>query len=110
MNTISETNLEYWIPYFSDIHKTATHVDAFIVTNSFLGDKIIETFSKPALIIRNSLNDEQVSASRVYVSKKSELLSKDAFIIGAANEKGDRLSDSNAKGSLLVSTSRRWRP
>lgn len=68
-NTIGETsNLDYWAPYFDDIHSTAEHVDGFLVTNDFLGEKIKQTFKKPYQVIMNSLNDEQVAASDTYLA------------------------------------------
>ncbi len=69
MNTIGEFgSLDYWIPYFNDIHATSERVDGFLVTNDFLGEKIKETFNKPYKVIMNSLNDEQVSASDAYLA------------------------------------------
>ena len=68
MNTIGEFgNLDYWIPYFDDIHATGKRVDGFLVTNDFLGEKIEKTFNKPYKVIRNSLNNEQVAASDSYL-------------------------------------------
>ena len=68
-NTIGETsNLDYWAPYFDDIHSTGERADGFLVTNDFLGEKIKETFSKPYKVIMNSLNDEQIAASETYLA------------------------------------------
>ena len=68
MNTIGEFgNLDYWIPYFDDINSTGSNVDGFLVTNDFLGDKIKKTFKKPYRVIMNSLNEEQLAASKAYL-------------------------------------------
>ncbi len=82
MNTIGETNIEYWIPYFSDIHSTSEHCDSFLVTNDFLGSQIQSCFDKPYIVIPNSLNDEQVIASRIYAERKLKLREPDHFILG----------------------------
>ncbi len=83
MNTIGEfSSLDYWIPYFMDINQTAKNVDGFIVTNEFLGEKIKESFGKPYKVIRNSLNDEQMAASNVYLGMKDELKDAGHFVIG----------------------------
>ena len=67
-NTIGEmSSLDYWAPYFDDIHATAEKVDGFLVTNAFLGEKIKETFKKPYRVIMNSLNEEQLAASEAYL-------------------------------------------
>lgn len=82
-NTIGElSNLDYWIPYFSDINCTARHCDGFLVTNDFLGEKISEDFAEPYRVIRNSLNDEQIAASAAYLTLKEDLKSEECFVIG----------------------------
>lgn len=82
-NTISSlSSLSYWSPYFSDINKTAEQADGFIVTNDFIGEKLKDSFQKPYETIRNSLNDEQVAASRVYLEYKKSISKRDQFKIG----------------------------
>ena len=82
MNNIGNLcNLDYWIPYFNDIHETGKRVDGYIVTNDFLGVKISETFGKDYRVIRNSLNDEQVAASTAYLRLKKQLKATN-FTIG----------------------------
>lgn len=82
-NTIGELgSLDYWLPYFSDINKTADYMDGFLVTNSFLGEKISAEFDKPYRVIRNSLNKEQLSASAAYLRLKNSLKEKGVFKMG----------------------------
>lgn len=83
MNTISNLcNLDYWIPYFSDINKTAKRCNGFLVTNDFLGERIQKSFEKPYRVIRNSLNDEQVAASTTYLKMKTWLKKEDREKMG----------------------------
>ncbi len=82
-NTIGEMdNLDYWLPYFADINKTATNMDGFIVTNDYLGERISGDFKKPYKVIRNSLNDEQMSASNSYLRFKQSPSNTEGFKIG----------------------------
>ena len=82
-NTIGELqNLDYWLPYFSDINKTANNADGFLVTNDFLGERISSCFKKPYRVIRNSLNKEQLMASTAYLRFKERSKKKNKFVIG----------------------------
>ena len=83
VNTIGETNnFDYWIPYFDRIQKTAEMVDGFLVTNDYLGGKIKGSFNKSFQVIRNSLNEEQVAASNVYLKFKKYPGEHKKFTIG----------------------------
>ena len=82
LNTIGETNTDFWVPYFSDINLTAKHCDGFVVTNEFLGDHLKRTFNKPYTVIINSFNKEQLIASRVYSSRRGVARKDDNFIAG----------------------------
>lgn len=83
VNTIGETNnFDFWVPYFDRIQKTAESVDGFLVTNEFLGERIERSFGKPYRVIRNSLNDAQISASNAYLRFKKYPGEHDDFVIG----------------------------
>lgn len=83
INTIGETNnIDYWIPYFDKIQKTAQAVDGFLVTNDYLGERIEKTFNKPYKVIRNSLNNGQISASNAYLNFKKYPGERGEFTIG----------------------------
>lgn len=71
-------NRAYWLAYFASVQAMAKRMDFFITTNDFLTNKLKESFNKPCVVIRNSLNDEQVSASRAYLGRKKA----DNFTIG----------------------------
>ncbi|MBR3137730.1 glycosyltransferase [Candidatus Saccharibacteria bacterium] len=82
LDTIGEkVNKSYWLSYFASVQAIARQVDYFIVTNDFLAKKIKESFNKPCKVIRNSLNDEQLSASTVYVERKAKRRDKQ-FVMG----------------------------
>lgn len=72
LDTIGEkSNQSYWLAYFSSVQAMARQMDFFITTNDFLVDKLKKSFNKPCVVIRNSLNDEQINASLAYVARKN---------------------------------------
>lgn len=81
LDTINErANKSYWLAYFASVQSMAKLVDFFITTNDFLAGKLKDSFDKPCKVIRNSMNSEQVGASRVYVERKRN--SRNDFTIG----------------------------
>ena len=71
LDSIGEkANKSYWMSYFGSVQSMAKHMDFFVTTNKYLSDRIKESYRKPCREIRNSINDEQVSASNVYVKRK----------------------------------------
>lgn len=81
LDTIGDkVNRGYWMAYFASVQKMAKQMDFFVTTNDFLANKIKESFNRPCRVIRNSLNDEQIEASLVYVNYKNRQENK--FVIG----------------------------
>ncbi len=81
LETVSDnSNRSYWVGYFAGVKEIADKMDFFIATNEFLAGKLTESFGKPVKIIRNSLNQEQVEASEVYVRNK--IRKDEKFVIG----------------------------
>lgn len=81
LDTIGEkTNQSYWVAYFGGVQAMAKQMDFFITTNKFLSDKIEKSYNKPCREIRNSLDEEQVSASEVYSKRKRR--DDGRFVIG----------------------------
>lgn len=64
-------NRSYWISYFASVQAMAKQMDFFITTNKYLEDKLKISYDKPCAIITNSLNTEQIIASKVYVKYKN---------------------------------------
>ena len=82
LDTIGEKgNQSYWIAYFASVQTMAKQMDFFITTNEFLVEKLKGSFDKPCAVIRNSLNDEQISASLAYAAQKDQR-SHQNFILG----------------------------
>ena len=82
LDTIGEkVNRSYWMAYFASVQAMAKEMDFYITTNKFLSGKINESFKKPCAEIPNSLNQEQISASEVYVKQKKNREDKD-FVLG----------------------------
>lgn len=81
LETVSDDkDRSYWTKYFAEVKEIASKVDFFIATNEFLARKLTESFHRPAKVIRNSLNREQIEASEKYVQNKTR---KDKnFVIG----------------------------
>lgn len=80
LDTIGEkVNQSYWLAYFASVQAMARQMDFFITTNQFLVDKLQGSYDKPCVVIKNSLNSEQVSASRAYCMRK---VSHHNFILG----------------------------
>ncbi len=83
INTIGDfRNLDYWVIYFDDMNRTARNVDGFLATNDYLGEKMKASFDKPYMVIRNSLNNEQIAASSAYLEFKEYPGEHDGFKIG----------------------------
>ena len=81
-NTVGDlANISYWLPNFLYLKETSEYCDGCITTNKFLSKKMEEDLGKPALVIRNSLNDEQVRASNAYLRIKDRI-KEDGFVIG----------------------------
>lgn len=81
LDSIGEkVNRAYWISYFASVQAMAKQMDFFITTNDFLKKKLRESYDKPCMVIRNSLNQEQVDASIVYLKYKR--LDNKKFVIG----------------------------
>ena len=80
MGATNSKNLLYWLSYFWGIRRIAKRVDGFLCTNEFLAKKIGRSFDRPAKVIPNSLNKEQVNYSKKCLDGK-KTSSKD-FIIG----------------------------
>ena len=82
LDTIGEkVNKSYWAGYCAGVQKIARKMDFFVTTNDFLSKKIKESYDKPCVVIRNSLNQEQVKASLVYAEKYKKP-NKNEFRIG----------------------------
>ncbi len=80
LDTINgNNNRAYWIAYFGSIKRIAEQVDFYIATNDFLASKLEESFNRPCVVIRNSLNQGQLTASEVYLSMKKK---NDKYRIG----------------------------
>ena len=82
-DTVREKNIFYWLGYIWGIRRIAKKVDGFICTNEFLAGELKRSFGKPAKVIPNSLNKEQIEASEQAV--KTKLVRKnvdDEFVIG----------------------------
>lgn len=82
LDTIGEKmNKSYWVAYFGSVQTMAKRMDFFITTNEFLAGKLKDSFGKPCKVIRNSLNEEQIKSSLVYVeqAKKRE---NENFMVG----------------------------
>lgn len=73
-----EKSLLYWLGYFFGIRRIAKKVDGFLTTNDFLGKKLKRSFNKPYKVIKNSLNYEQVEASKKIIEKKEH----EGFVVG----------------------------
>ena len=71
-------NVIYWMGYILGIRRIAKKVDGFITTNDFLAKKLKRSFSKPAKIIPNSLNDAQIRVSEDCIKNKEH----EGFVIG----------------------------
>lgn len=63
---------DYWFAFISRIRAAMKLCDRAITTNQFLAENITEYFDKPAHVIPNFMNDEQLSISRDIFEKKSE--------------------------------------
>ena len=78
----SEVAYDFWFACISRLSFTASKVDGFICTNSFLGEKLKERYNKEYCIIRNSINDEQKGISEKCLKIKNKLNSNKPFTIG----------------------------
>lgn len=73
LDTIGEKiNRSYWVAYFASVQSMAKQMDFFITTNEYLVKKLKGSFKKPCKVIRNSLNQEQINASLVYIEQSKK--------------------------------------
>lgn len=77
-----EQSLQYWFSEIARNYLIASRADGFIVTNSFLGQHITNTFNKPYVVLRNSLNREQLDVSKEYARAKACTPKNSLFTIG----------------------------
>ena len=83
MRTTNSKNVAYWAGYFWGIRRIAKKVDGFICTNGFLAGKLERSFGKPVMVIRNSLNKEQVEVSeKMAKGKEVRRKERDGFVVG----------------------------
>ena len=81
LDTIGEkTNQSYWVSYFASVQAMAKQADFFITTNKYLSERVKKSYNKPCKEIRNSLNTEQVMASKVYEKVKNH--KDNQFVMG----------------------------
>lgn len=71
MKTIGSCNPIGWFGYMWGVRRIARVVDGFVATNEFLADRLRKSFKKPVVVIRNSLNKEQVDISRKFLKQKT---------------------------------------
>lgn len=79
---IQEAKLKDWFADIGRIHLMASRADGFTTTNHFLGERLSALFHKPYAVIRNSLNDEQITASAQFISEKQSSSEEKNFTIG----------------------------
>ncbi|MBN2755470.1 MAG: glycosyltransferase family 4 protein [Candidatus Goldbacteria bacterium] len=81
-NLSDENTCNFWFAYFSRINSAASLCDALLSTNEFLASRLKRHYKKPSFVIRNFLNEEQISVSReLYEQKKARSYSH-PFVIG----------------------------
>ncbi|MBR2864237.1 glycosyltransferase [Candidatus Saccharibacteria bacterium] len=83
-NVVSPDSIdqEYWINASAQYELISYLADGFIVTNDYLGKILSESHdNKPYMVIRNSLNQEQIDFSKELLKEKNANNGKD-FIIG----------------------------
>lgn len=80
MWSTNSKNIFYWSGYFWGIRRIAKRVDGFLCTNDFLANRLKRSFQKPAKVIRNSLNTEQIKTSKKALNNKKMI--KEGFQIG----------------------------
>lgn len=78
----TDFELNFWFSYVARIQKAAQLADAFITTNDYLGQILTAKLSKPAFIIRNFLNREQIEYSAQLRQEKAQLTPAKPFTIG----------------------------
>ena len=77
-----EGDYTYWFSYISRLSFVAAMADGFLTTNDFLGKKLSEKFRKPYQIVRNSLNEEQLSVSENCLKCKQRGSAVKPFTLG----------------------------
>ena len=78
-----ETDYIYdsWFSNVSRLERMSKEVDAFLVTNDYLGEQLKNIFNKDYQVIRNSLNSEQIRVSQKILDLKNTNKT-DKFVIG----------------------------
>lgn len=72
---------DYWFSYAARIWSIGKQCDATIGTNEFLCKQLQTTFNKPAYVINNFLNQEQISFSEPLFNQRNSSYG-DPFVLG----------------------------
>ncbi|MGK2848833.1 MAG: hypothetical protein ACSLEX_02075 [Minisyncoccota bacterium] len=87
MNTLGidlsrSENYSHWFSYVSRLWLMGSMCDGYIGTNEFLKNRMETIFNKPAFVVNNFLNNEQLEASMEIFNKKKSLTNSEPFTIG----------------------------
>lgn len=93
---------DFWFACTSRIGYTASKSDYFTSTNRFLCNMLEEKYQKPAYIIPNTLNTEQISISKLCVEQKDTLPNKSPFIVGYFSGTPSHINDFKIAHKALV--------
>lgn len=74
-----EYNMSFWFSHCARMKLTASRADGFLASNAFLAEKLSRQFGKPCRIIRNFMNEEQLTASEKLRNNREE---PGEFVIG----------------------------
>ncbi len=78
----NEAAYDFWHASISRIHHTGSLASAATATNAYLGNMLTKTYSYPAYIIPNFLNNAQLSVSNYLVNIKKNIRTEPQFVIG----------------------------
>jgi glycosyltransferase involved in cell wall biosynthesis len=78
----SDMDNDYWFAYVGRLGMSASLADGFTTTNTYLGQLLTRSFGKPAHVIRNSLNAEQLAVSGALCRAKQGQTSRRPYTIG----------------------------
>jgi glycosyltransferase involved in cell wall biosynthesis len=74
--------VDEWAAYIGRLNLSGKSCHSFITTNAFLGTRLEGTFGKPAQVIPNFLNEEQLAVSSSIWTAKQGCQSEPPFTIG----------------------------
>lgn len=94
-------DFDFWFSYVAKRYLTAKYADYYLSTNKMLSNYLSALFGKPAFVVPNFLNSEQIDVSTEVYNNKKDYMDPDYFTIGYFSGTGTHNNDFSIVASDL---------